>query len=177
MFKKILVIGIIIMFLGVGIQPVFAITSNTSNINEDCGCQPINNVDFVRIKFLQKKLDAFTKSILSKYKQIPENNKFNNEKSEFIIYFEFLEKNNELLNSIKSIKPFSIRPLCVYLKALYNIIINQAEFCFEYLRFFQPGDHGILYYVVTGLVFYMLAIFTHIIGLSLLCRNFFIPFP
>ncbi len=42
-FRKGLVVGIIFLFIGVGIQPVFAIESKTSVVNdesvEDCNCE------------------------------------------------------------------------------------------------------------------------------------------
>lgn len=46
MLKKILAVGIIILFIGVGIQPAFAVDTKTSIVNqqneEDCGCQVVN---------------------------------------------------------------------------------------------------------------------------------------
>jgi hypothetical protein len=65
--KKILVVGIIILFIGVGIQPAFAndiSITTTSNIKEDCGCQPISNLHLVRLERLLNRVEIYT-NILS----------------------------------------------------------------------------------------------------------------
>ena len=47
LFRKSLVIGVIILFVGVGFQPVFARETiiKTADSEEDCGCQSVNNIN------------------------------------------------------------------------------------------------------------------------------------
>ena len=55
MKKEILIIGIICLFIGVGIQPAFAvdISNDTTTENvEDCNCQVADDYDIVRVKSL-----------------------------------------------------------------------------------------------------------------------------
>ena len=72
MHKKILiVVGITIIFLGVGIQPVLAnevSIAKTSDAEEDCNCKPVSSLHLVRLKSLLNRLDKHYNllSILSK---------------------------------------------------------------------------------------------------------------
>jgi hypothetical protein len=54
MFKKSLVVGIIFLFIGVGVQPVFAkntIKTTISETLEDCECQPIRKeIDYYNLR-------------------------------------------------------------------------------------------------------------------------------
>ena len=74
--KKAIVIGVILLFLGVGFQPALAneiSTTTVSDVDEDCfDCQPVNRVDTVRVKLLLTRLDVFINIILSKFGHIPE---------------------------------------------------------------------------------------------------------
>ena len=74
--RKVLVVGIIVLFLGVGFQPAFANEINTtivSDVDEDClECQPVNNVDILRVRLLVIRIKAITNVILSRFGYIPE---------------------------------------------------------------------------------------------------------
>ena len=74
--KKALVIGVILLFLGVGIQPALAnevSTNAVSDVEEDClECQPASRVDLLKVKLLLIRLEAITNVILSKFGHIPE---------------------------------------------------------------------------------------------------------
>ena len=77
MHKKILiVVGITILFLGVGFQPALAnevSISKTSDIHEDClECQHISKVELLKVKLLLIRIEAITNVILSKFGHIPE---------------------------------------------------------------------------------------------------------
>ena len=53
MFKKGLVVGIIFLFIGVGVQPAFAkntIKTTISETLEDCECQTVSNHNFDRLE-------------------------------------------------------------------------------------------------------------------------------
>ena len=62
-FKEGLVVGIIILFLGVGFQPALAnevSTTIVSDVDEDCGCQPVNKIDLLKVRLLLIRLKIFT---------------------------------------------------------------------------------------------------------------------
>ena len=75
-FKKALVVGIIVLFLGVGFQPALAnevSIAKTSDVEEDClECQPVNRVDLLRVRLLLIRLETITNIILSKFGHIPD---------------------------------------------------------------------------------------------------------
>lgn len=45
---------------------------SANEVDEDCGCQPMNRVDLLRIKLLMIKLEVFTNIFLSRFGHIPE---------------------------------------------------------------------------------------------------------
>jgi len=61
--KNGLTVGVILLFVGVAVQPTLAdeiSISNISDVEEDClECQPINRVDQLRFKLLLIKLEVF----------------------------------------------------------------------------------------------------------------------
>ena len=67
--KKAIVIGVILLFLGVGFQPALAV----SDVDKDClECQPVSRVDNFRVKLLFIRLEVVINVILSKFAHIPE---------------------------------------------------------------------------------------------------------
>ncbi len=91
-WKKGLVVGIIVLFIGVGFQPAFAnevsITNKTSDVEEDCNCNPVSNLHLIRLERMLNRLEIHTKilSIFSKYNP------------------EFKEKYQEISNRISTLK-------------------------------------------------------------------------
>jgi hypothetical protein len=79
--KKGLVAGIIVLFIGIGVQPAFAVdisNNRPSEYIEDCGCE-INDNNLVRIKSLLKRIESLLdrveiriKLITTLYKDHPE---------------------------------------------------------------------------------------------------------
>ena len=77
LFRKGLVLGIIALFIGVGIQPVFAVETKTSIMNkgsvEDCtNCQVDSNLYRVRLEKLLDRLESYIKILGILYKDNPE---------------------------------------------------------------------------------------------------------
>ena len=76
MFSKILAIGVILLFIGVGIQPAFAVelklSTDKTEKAEDCECQEVNRADPFMVLLWLDKLEVFTNIILSKFGHIPE---------------------------------------------------------------------------------------------------------
>ena len=65
--KKALVVGIIVLFIGVGVQPAFAnevsITNKTSDVEEDCNCNPVSNLHLVRLERILNRVESYTNII------------------------------------------------------------------------------------------------------------------
>jgi len=82
MKKEILILGTICLFIGVGIQPAFAIeisNDRPSENIEDCNCQVSDDYDIVRVKSLLNRaerslnrVEICTKLITTFYKDKPE---------------------------------------------------------------------------------------------------------
>ena len=66
---KSLVVGVIVLFISVGIQPAIANVSvnKTSDFTDDCGCKDISSNDRKRVESLLIHLEAVTNSIMLKY--------------------------------------------------------------------------------------------------------------
>ena len=116
-FKKGLVAGIIVLFLGVGFQPAFAneISIPETSDNEDCECQGINRFELFRAKLLLIRLEVFTNILLSKFGHIPE----------------IAEKCQEISNRITTLKVMNLE-FKSYLHLSYETFICKLlEFIFD----------------------------------------------
>ena len=74
-YTKAFVLVIIVLFLGVGFQPALAneISTNiVSDVDEDCNCKPINDIQVVRIERLLDRLENRINFILLRYGHLPE---------------------------------------------------------------------------------------------------------
>ena len=73
--KKIVVIGVIALFVGAGVQPALAVETKSSvdtiEEEEDCDCQTVDRVNLIRAELLLNKLKVFTKVMSLKYGHIP----------------------------------------------------------------------------------------------------------
>jgi hypothetical protein len=74
--SKILVLGIICLFIGVGIQPALAVepkvSTNPIEKVEVCDCQEVDKLNPVRVKLLFTQLKIRTNILLKKFGHIPE---------------------------------------------------------------------------------------------------------
>ena len=74
MFRKGLVAGIIVLFIGIGVQPAFAVDINnvspSENI-EDCNCEVVDVYDIVRIKSLLYRAERSLNRVETLTKLIP----------------------------------------------------------------------------------------------------------
>ena len=141
MKKEILILGIIFLFIGVGIQPAFAI--EISNIKpsenvEDCNCGIADNYDTVRVKSLLtraesllNRVEIFTNIIPLLYKDTPEVIKDCEKLSEKISTFR--EMNEELNTNT----PFREYPIICGLLYPFFVITNDIgnfldDMCVKY---------------------------------------------
>jgi hypothetical protein len=118
--KKIIIIGVIVLFIGVGIKPALAVEPEVSNDNieneEDCDCQEVSNSDFLKIKELLNELKDFTISVMMRFGHMPE----------------VKEKCEELLDGINVEIPQDNEKLCNMFKFIIAITgILYLRFCFK----------------------------------------------
>ena len=63
---KTITIGVIVLFICVGIQPAFAFNPNTLDSEEECNiCPKINNLHLSRLKNLLNRVEKYDNIILS----------------------------------------------------------------------------------------------------------------
>jgi len=135
-WKKSLVVGIIVLFIGVGFQPAFAnevSITNKSEVEEDCDCQPVSNLHLIRLERMLNRLEIHTKilSFFSKY-----NPEFAEKYQEISNRISTLkETNNELNNELKLDSLDGESPiLCSILEILNTTVGYIAEYIIYYLE-------------------------------------------
>ncbi len=87
LFNKSLAIGIIVLFIGVGIHPAFAVDTNHSIVSgEDCGCKKVSNNDFFPIicKILKSIFEPIDDNLDYYYELLQNQSKFS---ILYILYF------------------------------------------------------------------------------------------
>jgi len=119
--RGILAIGIVVLFIGVGIHPAFAVNTKQSMVNkvsvEDCGCGEVSDTDLVKVDRLLDRVEFYSKLLLVLSQHHPELREISEELSNQLsninkLYDEF---NTNILQQIK-------RPICYFLEPLYVII-------------------------------------------------------
>ena len=74
--KNGLVVGVILLFIGVGIQPAMAVNPDTSDSEDDCNlCPKVSSLHLVRLKSLLNRIEKYDNilSVLSKkYPEVAE---------------------------------------------------------------------------------------------------------
>ncbi len=119
--RGILAIGIVVLFIGVGIHPAFAVNTKQSMINkvsvEDCGCGEVSDTDLVKVERLLDRVEVYSKLLLVLSKHNPELREMSEELSNQLaninkLYDEF---NTNILQQFK-------HPVCYILEPLYVII-------------------------------------------------------
>ena len=147
--KNALVIGVILLFLGVGIQPALAnevFSTIISDAEEDCGCQPINRAELLRVKLLLIRLEVFTNIILSKFSHIPEIQEKCGEISNGVTTL------RERINGLNPDLPLENEPIICYILIILIIQIGLLiEFMF-YLGQLFPILDNILSFIGNELI-------------------------
>ena len=75
MYKKGLVLGIIVLFIGVGVQPAFAVETgssvNTVQLEEDCECEIVDEYNPDKLIQLLNEVKVYVNNILLNFGHIP----------------------------------------------------------------------------------------------------------
>ena len=140
-FRKSLVVGIIVLLIGVGVHPVFAkdTIKTTSETLEDCGCQPVSNHNLNRLEKLSNRIEKllnraeiFTNITAKLSKNNPEISEKCEELSKNIS--KLLEMNDNLKSILLHQKYPSI--ICEILYAMDEMLENTFQTFFDLFVFF-----------------------------------------
>ena len=156
---KILVVGIIVLFLGVGFQP--ALANEISDVEEDCGCQPVSRVDLLKVKLLLIRLEAFTNVILSKYEHIPE---IQEECGEILDRITSLREMNDEFESHLLLN--DEHPWCKFLMPIGNTLTIIIFTLIDLTYYFE--NNPILLKIIGFLGFSLLPLYTTVLALVIL---------
>ena len=116
MKKQILIIGTICLFIGVGIQPAFAVEITTvkpSEDIEDCNCDVVYNPNLEKLKNQIGKLETYSKLLLLLSKNNPE------VKVEYEKLLNDINIIKEIYDDLENNIPVDGRPICDELADMY----------------------------------------------------------
>jgi hypothetical protein len=144
--KKIVILGIICLFVGMGFQPALAIEPKLSAENienvEDCDCQETDRLNSYLVKYMITRLEIATNILLSKFGYIPE----------------VKEKCQEVLEGINSIDIKGIiQEIC---DTLFGLSVMCSDMIKYFLNFAEDYTHFppvfILFTFLAGINYLML---------------------
>jgi len=145
--KKLLAVGVIVLFLGLAFQPTFAINLSKSISDDECECDICPKVSkqyFVRLKSLINIIDRYNNplSVLSKLN--PEVDEKYQELSESISTLQDLNGNDDFCDALNNIawlclmilETIVITPLLIFIKVLlgfvvFSCLILWQMYCYE----------------------------------------------
>jgi len=120
LFRKGLVVGIIFLFIGVGVYPAFAEDTKQSIVNnqseDDCGCQVVNRYNLFRVKLLLVRLEVYINIILLRFGYIPE----------------VAEKCQEILTKLNILSDDWPYYICKILYSINNLILETMAIFSDY---------------------------------------------
>jgi len=133
--RGILAIVIVVLFIGVGIQPAFAVNTKQSMVNivsfEDCGCGEVSDTDLVKVDRLLDRVEVYNKLLLVLYKYTPE---IKDEIEDLSIKISILKE--ELADEAP------LQTICVILEIIHEILKVLywffLELSYELMLFYLP---------------------------------------
>jgi len=146
MFSKALVVGIIVLFIGVGVYPAVSsvpiktsnilqykeleapIISDTSDSEEDCNCKPVSNLHLVRLKRLVNKLVVYNNLLSLLARNNPEVAEISEELSNQVLTL------NEIYKKLTD-EPFPI--ICAIIEAAVISLGIIGEFFRQIALYFE----------------------------------------
>jgi hypothetical protein len=133
---KILAVGIIIMFISVGVHPAFAVNTRQSIVDkaseDDCGCEDIDKKQLDELEKQLNRLEVYSKLILVLSKHNPELSELSEELSNRITILMTLNGDNTAI--------------CLILYSMATVIASLALPFLPFLYIF-PED-GVLYNIL-----------------------------
>jgi hypothetical protein len=172
MKKEILIIGIIFLFIGVGVQPAFAVEiSNdiTTEDNEDCNCKEVDNYKLENFNIQIGKLETFSKLLLLLSNNNPEIK---------VQYQELLDDINlfeEIYDDLENNIPLGGRPICNILKDLFWKTLDKYSYYANLgVHIYLEENNWVLasIFISISFIYFSMHIFIDIIYLYLLCDSF-----
>jgi hypothetical protein len=141
--KKIIIIGVIALFIGIGFQPAFAIeiesSVDTNEEEEDCDCEEVDSQTLVRVKLLFTQLKVVTNILSKRFGHIPE----------------VKEICNDISGHINSFNPLSDYPIfCAILEHIYLLIWAAAYYVESVIEELEAS--GLLGEFISFLLFFPL---------------------
>ena len=123
--KNVLVVAVILLFVGVCVQPAFAINPNLSDSEDDCDiCLKVSNLNLVRLENLSNKIYKYDNILSVLSKNYPEFTEKYQELSERITTFKEInkelkqvankDKNTSLCDLLQNISLVLIMPYAFY---------------------------------------------------------------
>ena len=164
--KKIVVIGIICLFIGVSFQSVIGVETETpvvdNQIEDDCDCEEIDRINDIRVNFLLKRVAVVTNILMSRYEHIPE----------------IKEKGQELLANIDSNNQLYFPIFCTLLENLYYMFLSYIAVTEQFVNDLLENRRFILA-ILLGVPLYCFhmpalgsAILLWVIGVSFDCWDY-----
>ena len=136
MLKRILSIGTILLFIGISIQPAFAVNIRHSIVNNviegDCNCKEVTNADIVIVERWLDRVEVYSKLLLVLNKNNPE----------------IKEKCEELLEIIYFNGKWDFPIICYILNESLTNFFAIGDAIFEWL---ESTDEGTLEQLIAGL--------------------------
>lgn len=150
--SKTLVLGIILLFIGVGIQSALAVENRVSTDSieeeEDCDCQEDISNPYM-VKLWLNKLGVLTNILSKRFGHIPE----------------FKEECQELKDVINSFKHSIVRPICNMLKSLNTDFFNKISYYWE-----KYVETDWIFYAIIAEIYYQGTYLTDIFYYLFLCH-------
>ena len=165
MYKKGLVVGIIILFVGMGVQPALAVENKVSTDKvedlEDCDCQEI---DDEQLGILKKYLNRFESNIKKLSLLFKDNSEIANE------YEELTNSIQEMNIVINSDIKFPI--LCEFFTNILESLGKKSIECLELINHYNRLNKKIPVMFLTGLYILLTAISIPLVPFYIFFCNF-----
>ena len=167
LYVKILALCVVLCFIGIGIQPAFAIDikqSISKDETEECeDCKELSNAELVKVKQLINRVEVYSKLLLVLARDNPELRYLSEELSDKIAILK-----EEITNG----PPFPI--ICATLEYIILFVSYMPEIFDDWMQNSSPLKMIIAWIYSRTIIFFVYPIFvvTFIIGVYLACWDY-----